>query len=165
MAASTVHSDFGAQEKSNQSIQSAREAWRTAVHGVTKSQMWLSRWTELNCFHFFRIYLPWSDGAGCHDLSFLNADFKLAFSLSTFTFIKSLFSSSSFSSIREVSFPYLRLLMQFWFHAILIPPCGSSSWAFHIVYSAYKLNKQDDNIQPWRTSFPILNQLLFHVQL
>ena len=24
-----------------------REAWRTAVHGVAKSQMWLSDWTEL----------------------------------------------------------------------------------------------------------------------
>ena len=26
-----------------------REAWRAAVHGVTKSQTWLSDWTELNC--------------------------------------------------------------------------------------------------------------------
>ena len=26
-----------------------REAWRTAVHGVAKSQTWLSDWTELNC--------------------------------------------------------------------------------------------------------------------
>ena len=26
------------------------------------------------------------------------------------------------------------------------------------MYSAYKLNKQGDNIQPWRTPFPILNQ-------
>ena len=25
-----------------------REAWRAAVHGVTKSQTWLSYWTELN---------------------------------------------------------------------------------------------------------------------
>ena len=25
-----------------------REAWRAAVHGVTKSQAWLSDWTELN---------------------------------------------------------------------------------------------------------------------
>ena len=24
------------------------------------------------CFHCFPIYLPWSDGTGCHDLSFLN---------------------------------------------------------------------------------------------
>ena len=26
-----------------------REAWRAAVHGVTKSWTWLSDWTELNC--------------------------------------------------------------------------------------------------------------------
>ena len=25
-----------------------REAWRAAVHGVAKSQTWLSDWTELN---------------------------------------------------------------------------------------------------------------------
>ena len=30
--------------------------------------------------------------------------------------------------------------------------------AFSVMYSAYKLNKQGDNIQPWRTPFPILNQ-------
>ena len=27
-----------------------REAWRAAVHGVTKSQTWLRDWTELNVF-------------------------------------------------------------------------------------------------------------------
>ena len=26
-------------------------------------------------FHCFPVYLPWSDGTGCHDLSFLNAEF------------------------------------------------------------------------------------------
>ena len=26
-------------------------------------------------FHCFPIYLPWSDGTGCHDLSFLNVEF------------------------------------------------------------------------------------------
>ena len=38
------------------------------------------------------------------------------------------------------------------------PACASSSPAFLIMYSAYKLNKQGDNIQPWRTPFPIWNQ-------
>ena len=28
-----------------------------------------------HCFHCFPIYLPQSDGAGCHDLSFLNVEF------------------------------------------------------------------------------------------
>ena len=26
------------------------------------------------CFHCFPIYLPWSDGTGCHNLSFLNVE-------------------------------------------------------------------------------------------
>ena len=51
---------------------------------------------------------------------------------------------------------YLRLLI--FLLAILIPACASSSPAFLMMYSAYKLNKQGDNIQPWRTSFPIWNQ-------
>ena len=28
-----------------------REAWRAAIHGVTKSRTWLSDWTELNWWH------------------------------------------------------------------------------------------------------------------
>src|SRR5574340_112469 len=72
--------------------------------------------------------------------------FKPTFSLSTFTFIKRLFSSSSLSAIRVVSSAYLRLLI--FLPAILIPACVSSSPAFLMMYSAYKLNKQGDNIQP-----------------
>ena len=55
-----------------------------------------------------------------------------------------------------VSSAYLRLLI--FLPAILIPACASSSPAFLILYSPYKLNKQGDNIQPWRTPFPIWNQ-------
>ena len=79
-----------------------------------------------------------------------------SFSLSSFTFIKRLFSSSLLSAISVVSSAYLRLLI--FLPAILIPACASSSPAFHIMYSAYKLNKQGDNIQPWRTPFLIWNQ-------
>ena len=43
MAAVTICSDFGAQEKK-----------------------------VCHCFHCFPIYLPWSDETGCHDLSVLN---------------------------------------------------------------------------------------------
>ena len=82
--------------------------------------------------------------------------FKLTFSLSSFTFIKRLFSSSSLSVIREVSSAHLRLWI--FLPAILIPAYASSSPAFLMMYSAYKLNKQGDNIQPWRTPFPIWNQ-------
>ena len=44
--------------------------------------------------------------------------------------------------------------------AILIPACESYSPAFRMMYSAYKLNKQGDYTQPWRTPFPILNQFV-----
>ena len=42
--------------------------------------------------------------------------------------------------------------------AILIPACASSSPAFLMMYSAYKLNKQGNSIQPRCTPFPIWNQ-------
>ena len=87
---------------------------------------------------------------------FLILSFNPAFSLSPFTSIKRLFSSSLFSAIKVVSSAYLRLLI--FLPAILIPAYASFSLAFHMMYSAYKLNKQDDNIQPWCTAFPIWNQ-------
>ena len=34
-----------------------REAWRVAIHGVSKSQTWLSDWTELNWLIFILIYI------------------------------------------------------------------------------------------------------------
>ena len=81
MAAVTICSDFGAQ----------------------KNKVW-------HCFHCFPIYLPWSDGTGCHEVMGLDAmilvfwmfSFKPTFSLSSFTFIKRLFSSSLLSAIRVI---------------------------------------------------------------
>ena len=64
-----------------------------------------------HCFNFFLIYLPWSDGTRCHDLSFWMLSVKSAFSLASFTFTKRLFHSSSLSAIRVVSSVYLRLLV------------------------------------------------------
>ena len=89
-------------------------------------------------------------------LLFWMLSFKSAFSFSSFTLIKSLFNSSLLSAIRVVSSAYLRLLK--FLLAILIPACASFSLAFHMMYSAYELNKKGDNIQPWRTPFPIWNQ-------
>ena len=79
-------------------------------------------------------------------LVFCMLSFKPAVSLSSFTFIKRLFSSSLLSAIRVVSSAYLRLLI--FLPAILIPACASSSPAFLMMYySAYKLNKEADSIQ------------------
>ena len=79
---------------------------------------------------------------------------KLAFffSLSSFTFIKRLFSSSSFSAIRVVSSTYLRLLI--FLLAILIPACASSSLAFHMMCSSYTLNEQGWQYTPLIYPFP-----------
>ena len=78
------------------------------------------------------------------------------FTLYSFTFLKRLFSSSSLSAIRVVLSAYLRLLI--FLPAILIPACASTSSVFLMMYSVQKLNKQRDNIQPWRTPFLIWNQ-------
>ena len=74
----------------------------------------------------------------CHEVMGLDAmilvfwmlSFKLTFSLSSFTFINRLFSSSSLSAKRVVSSAYLRLLI--FLPEILIPACASSSLAFWI---------------------------------
>ena len=63
MAAVTVHSDFGAQEEE-----------------------------ICHYFHLFPFYVPCSNGARCHDFSFLDS-FKPALSPSSFTLIKRFFSS------------------------------------------------------------------------
>ena len=68
----------------------------------------------------------------CHEMMgqdamifvFWMLSFKPTFSLSSLTYIKRLFSSSSLSAIRVVSSAYLRLLI--FLPAILIPACVSS---------------------------------------
>ena len=51
----------------------------------------------------------------------------------------SLFTSSLVSAIRVVSSAYVKLLI--FLLLILIPVCASSSLEFHMMHSAYKLNK------------------------
>ena len=79
---------------------------------------------------------------------------KPAFSLSSFTFIKRLFSFSLLSAIMEVLSAYLRLVILLL--AILIPACDSSSPAFHMLNSARKLNKQGNKIKGGRKYIQIL---------
>ena len=126
-------------------------------HLLISLWFWSPRKESLSLFPLFphllalkwRDQMPLSSFSECWVLSQL-------FPLSSFTFIKRLFSSSSLSAIRMVSSMYPRLLI---FHpAILIPPCALSSLAFCTMYSAYKLNKQGDNIQLWCNPVPIWNQ-------
>ena len=74
--------------------------------------------------HCFPIYFPWSDGTWCHDLRFLNVEFKPTFSLSTFTFIKGLFSSSSLLPkgwCHLHIWGYWYFSWQSWFQLVLLP--------------------------------------------
>ena len=95
-------------------------------------------------------WLSWSLFFECH--------FKPAFSLSSFTLIKRLFSSSSLSAIWVVSSAYLKLLI--FLLANLITAWDSFNMASQTIYPAYKLNKQGDNIQPWCIPFQIWNQCI-----
>ena len=67
-------------------------------------------------------------------LVFWMLSFKPTFSLSSFTFIKRLFSSSLLSAIRVVSSAYVGLLI--FLLAILISACASSSSECLMMYSA-----------------------------
>ena len=122
----TVHSDFGAQE----------------------NKIW-------NYFHF--------PSSICHEVMGLDAmilvfwmlSFKPTFSLSSFTFIKRLFSSSSLSAIGRCHlhiWGYWYFYWQSWFLLVLHQAQGFSWCTLHM------LNKQGDSIQPWCTPFPIWNQ-------
>ena len=102
--------------------------------------------------------------SNCHEVMepdamiiiFWMLSFKPVFTLSSLIFIKSLFSPSSLYASGVVSSEYLRLLI--FLPAVLIPACVSSSPASCVRYSAWNLNKQGDNAQPWHTPFPILIQ-------
>ena len=72
-------------------------------------------------------------------LVFWMLSFKPTFSLSSFTFIKRLFSSSLLSATRVVSSAYLRWLI--FLLEILILAHASTSPVFLMTYFAFKLNK------------------------
>ena len=121
------------------------------------SDFWVQKNKVWHCFHCFPhlFAMKWW-GPDAMIIVFWMLSFKPTFLLSSFTFIKRLFSSSSLSAIRVVSSAYLRLLT--FLPAILIPAYASSSPAFLMMYSAYKWNKQGDNIQAWCSPFPVWNQ-------
>ena len=88
-----------------------------------------------HCFYCFPIYFHEVMGEDPMILVSWMLSIKPTFSLSSFTFIKRLF-TSLLSAIRVVSSVYLRLLI--FLLAILIPAYVSSSPAFCMMYSAYK---------------------------
>ena len=93
-------------------------------------------------FHLFPLYLPWSSRPNAMILVFLIFSFKPVPSLTSFTLIKRFFSSFLLSAHRVISSTYLRLMF---LPPILIPAYNSSSPAFLMMCSAYRLNKQGDS--------------------
>ena len=96
-------------------------------------------------------------------LVFWMLSFKPTFSLSSFTFIK-------ISLVLLCFLPWGWCHLHIWYHiliflpSILIPACVSSSPAFLMMYSAYKLNKQGTIYSLDELLFLFGTSLLFHVQ-
>ena len=90
-------------------------------------------------------------------LVFWMLSFKPAFSLSSFTFIKRLFNSSSLSAIRVVSSAYPRLLI--FLPTISIPACALSSLAFCMMYSLHLRTKLSKISLPQPISGDLNNHL------
>ena len=104
---------------------------------ICHAEMWLDAMTLV--FFFFLIF-----------------SLRLALSLSSFTLIKRLFSSSLLSAI-TVGHPHIWSCWSFsWLS--LIPACNSSSPELLMMCSAYRLSKQSDSRQICCTLFSILNQ-------
>jgi len=106
-----------------------------------------------HCFYFFPIYLLWSDGPDAMILVFWMLSFKPTFSLSSFTFIKRLFSSSSLSAIRVVSSAYLKLLI--FLLANLISAYVSSSLVFRMmsVHTSTNLSLSQSEFSSFKRGF------------
>ena len=146
--------------------------------GVPKNKVW-------HCLHCFPIYFPWSDGPDAMTFVFWILSFKPSFSLSSFTFIKRLLSSSSLSAIRVVSSTYLRLLiflLVIWIPAMDLPKftfyftClfpattrgfpGGSDWGICLKYGRVRFDPQLEKM-PWRRALQPTPEFLpeeFHGQ-
>ena len=90
-----------------------------------------------HCFHVSPSICHEVMGPDAMILVFWMLSFKPTFSLSTFTFIKRLFSSSSLSAVRVVSSAYLRLYYWYsskpsWFHLVLHPTQHFAWCTLHI---------------------------------
>ena len=87
-----------------------REAWRAAVHGVTKSWTWLSDWTVLNWI--FSYYNPLYFCIVCCNLSFVISNFV---DLILLCFLMSLAKGFSILFIFSKNQPLVLLIFYFFF--------------------------------------------------
>ena len=105
-------------------------------------------------FPCFPIYLPWSDGTGCHD-SFWMLNFTPDFSTLLFHFHQEAL-QFLFTFCHKGGVIWISEVIDISSYNLDSSFC-SFSLTFLMMYSAYKLNKQGDSTQPWRTPFPIWN--------
>ena len=115
---------------------------------------WSPKKIVWHCFHCLPIYLPWSDGTGCHDLHFLNAVLSHLF--------HSLLSLSSRGSLVFCFLPqgwchlhiwgYWYFSQQSWFQLVLHPAQPFTQCTLHISLisrvTIYSLMHSFPNFEP-----------------
>ena len=128
-----------------------------SVIGWCHQHIWSDKWKSLSHVWFF--VTPWN---------IESMDFSIDYGMGSLTLLQGIFltqgSNPGLLHCRQILYQpshkgipaYLTLLI--FLLAILIPGCNSSSLAFLMMYFAYKLNKQGDNILTWCDPFSILNQ-------
>ena len=153
-------------------------AWWAAIYGVAQSRTWLKRFSSSRLVIDFlprskHLFISWLQSPStvllepkkiksvtvsivspfiCHEVMgpYVMILASECWVLSQFFHFLSHFHqeafSSSLSAMRVVASACLRLLI--FLPATLIPVCASSSLAFRMMQSSYKLNKQSANIQP-----------------
>ena len=126
-------------------------AWWAAVYGVTQSRTRLSDFTFTFHFHALEKEMATHSNILAWRIPGTGEPGGLP-AMGSHRVIK----WSDLAAAAAAASAYLRLLI--FLPPILILACASSYPLFLMLYSAYKLNKHGDNIQPWCTPFPIWNQ-------
>ena len=132
--------------------------WGSLTEGETGSCSVSFRAQEnkiCHSFYFCPVCFPWSNGTGCHDLHFFSCwilSQPLHYPLSPL-------SRGSLVPVHFLPLEWITCISE----VVAIFPssldsCDSGTSALCMMYSAQKLNKHCDNIQPWHTPFAILNQ-------
>ena len=99
-----------------------------------------------HCFHCFHIYLPWSDGSRCHDLSFWMLSFKSTFSWMIFL----LYSVNISTCALHLSYPLflLGLVLSTFPLLFCIFNLSCSLFLVLIIHTSSNLKLDSDSISP-----------------
>ena len=149
---------FVSKVKSGHSFSSKEQASFNFMTAVTNcSVFWVQENKVCHCFHVSPFICHEVMGPDAMILVFWMLSFKPTFSLSSFTFIKRLF-SSLLSAMNDVM--CIAEVIDISANSLDSSLCFIQPGISHDVLCVYKLNKQGDNIQPWSTPFLIWSQLV-----